>query len=328
MRIAILGAGAWGTALAVTLGAHHEIRLWVRRPELAVQLHDTRFHPELLQDIRLPDSVTVLPLLSAAVDDADIAIVAVSVLGAPEVLKELAWQSFDKPVILACKGFHPDTGHLPHALAHLLLKADTPVYALSGPSFAREVAQGKPTALVLAGPRPKTLQKLTEAIHHPRFRLYSHTDVIGVEVAGALKNVIAIAAGLCDTMGLGHNARAALITRGLAEIKRLGTAMGAHPPTFQGLAGMGDLVLTCTSALSRNYRVGVELARKTPLEDILSNLGEVAEGVNTAKALPKLWAQYGLEMPISGAVHAILFENMPPEHALQKLLERDPRAEV
>ncbi len=327
MQIAILGAGAWGTALAVSLSGQHQVSLWARNPATCVALHTTRQHPQVLAGVRLPEPVAVTPLLTAAIEAADLVLVTVAVSGVRPVLTELAHHGHVGPVVLACKGFERESSLLPHTIAGQVLRAGTPVLSLSGPSFATEVAAGLPAALVLSGEDPAQVEMLRHALHHPRLRLYSNGDPVGVEIAGAMKNVIAIAAGMADGMGLGLNARAALITRGLAEIRRLGEAMGARAETFLGLAGVGDLMLTCTATLSRNYRVGQALAGGKPLDAILTDLGEVAEGVWTARSVPALLTRTGVEMPISSAVAAVLAHQLAPAAALQQLLGRDPRAE-
>ncbi len=330
MRIAILGAGAWGTALAVSLSRDHQIELWSRSTETCVHLHERRSHPTALAGIRLPDAVKVVPLLEGALEPAQVVIVTTAVAGARPVLQSITRSGFKRPVILGCKGFELESGLLPHALARALLPPDSTVLSLSGPSFASEVAAGQPTALVLAGERgaeARVAARMVRELHHPHLRLYSSSDPVGVEVAGALKNVIAIAAGLCDGMGLGLNARAALVTRGLAEIRRYGERIGARQDTFLGLAGVGDLMLTCTAALSRNYRVGQQLAAGRPLLEILADLGEVAEGVPTARAVAGLAAQLAVEMPICAAVLGVIEGEHAPADALRVLLSRDPRAE-
>lgn len=343
MRIAILGAGAWGTALAVSLSrAHpalgvsgaqqavpgHEVCLWARSTSLCAHLERTRRHPGVLPGIALPDAVMVTDTLEQALEGAQLIVVAVSVAGARSVLVALSTLAVSVPVVLACKGFELGTGLLPHTLAEAVLPPGTPVLSLSGPSFASEVAAGHPTALVLASENEAALRWILPALHHSHLRLYSNNDPTGVEVAGALKNVIAIAAGMSDGMGLGLNARAALITRGLAEIRRLGEQLGARPETFLGLAGVGDLLLTCTATLSRNYRVGQGLAGGRALSAILDELGEVAEGVSTARAVGPIAAAAGVEMPICEVVLEVVEGRSTPAAALQLLLGRDPRAEA
>jgi glycerol-3-phosphate dehydrogenase (NAD(P)+) len=328
MQIAILGAGAWGTALAISLSGRHQITLWARRPEVCTLLRSKRQHPTALPGITLPSAIQIEDSLSAAIQHSEIVIVSVAVSGVRSVLDQLALYNYQKPVILACKGFEQQSQQLPHVLAQKVLGTDTAIFSLSGPSFASEVAQGKPTALVLAGENPSLLSDLLSQLHHPHLRIYSNDDPTGVELAGALKNVIAIAAGMCDGMGLGLNARAALITRGLAEIRRLGQSMGAKPETFLGLAGLGDLMLTCTAPLSRNYRVGQGLAQGQNLQSILDSLGEVAEGVSTARALPHIASIAEIEMPICAAVLSVIEGQSSCANAMTKLLERDPRSEA
>jgi glycerol-3-phosphate dehydrogenase (NAD(P)+) len=328
MRIAILGAGAWGTALAISLSARHSVTLWARRLEVCTALRDHRFHPHTLPGITLPAQIQIESDFTLATLHADLIVISVAVAGVRSVLDQLAACDYQRPVILACKGFEQGSEQLPHVLAQYILGSESPVFSLSGPSFASEVAQGKPTALVLAGEDGPLLSELVAALHHSHLRIYSNDDPTGVELAGALKNVIAIAAGMCDGMGLGLNARAALITRGLAEIRRLGKPMGAKPETFLGLAGLGDLMLTCTAPLSRNYRVGQGLAKSQDLQAILSELGEVAEGVSTARALRSISARVGVEMPICAAVLAVIEGHASCAHAMTTLLERDPRSEA
>lgn len=323
--IAILGAGAWGTALAISLAARHAVRLWARNDTVAQHLQRERCHPAVLSGALLPDGIVATSDLAAAVEGAAVVLVAAAVAGARPVLQALAGHRWHGPVVMACKGFEQASGLLPHEIATEVLAPGTPVLALSGPSFATEVAAGLPAALVLSGADAAHVEPLRHLLHHPHLRLYSNTDPTGVEIAGALKNVIAIAAGMADGMGLGLNARAALVTRGLAEIRRLGEARGARSETFLGLAGVGDLMLTCTATLSRNYRVGQALAAGDTLEAILARLGEVAEGVATARSVPRLAAQ--ADLPICSAVASVLAGTVTPADALQALLRRDPRPE-
>jgi len=328
MQITILGAGAWGTALAISLSGRHEVKLWARRPEVCNALRTERQHPKALQGIHLPSHIHIEDSLTAAILHSDLVIISVAVAGARNVLDQLAANHYSNPVILACKGFEQENQQLPHILARQVLGSESSVFSLSGPSFASEVAQGKPTALVLAGENASLLSHLLNQLHHPLLRIYSNDDPTGVELAGALKNVIAIAAGMCDGMGLGLNARAALITRGLAEIRRLGKSLGAKAETFLGLAGLGDLMLTCTAPLSRNYRVGQGLAQGQSLQSILDSLGEVAEGVSTARSLPRIASSTETEMPICAAVLSVIEGQSSCADAMTKLLERDPRSEA
>jgi glycerol-3-phosphate dehydrogenase (NAD(P)+) len=230
-------------------------------------------------------------------------------------------------VVWVCKGFEPGSRKLPHQLVSELLPAHPHTGVLSGPSFAQEVAQGYPTALTLASHDAALAQRLAEALSGQRLRIYAHDDVVGVEIGGALKNVMAIAAGICDGLQLGHNARAALITRGLAEITRLGSRFGGHFETFMGLSGLGDLILTTTGDLSRNRQVGLRIARGQALDTILGELGHVAEGVTTAREVSALATELGVDMPITRAVNQVLFEGMPAAQAVNDLLNREIKAE-
>jgi glycerol-3-phosphate dehydrogenase (NAD(P)+) len=230
-------------------------------------------------------------------------------------------------VIWVCKGFETGTSLLPHQIVNETLPAAFPRGALTGPSFAQEVARGLPTALTLASSDGEFAQRMARALHHSRLRIYSSTDVVGVEIGGAIKNVLAIAAGICDGMQMGLNARAALLTRGLAEMTRLGLQMGGRAETLGGLSGAGDLILTCTGDLSRNRQVGMLLAQRHSLSTILVELGHVAEGVYTAREVQRIAQQYGVELPICQAVYRVLYENLPANQAVEMLLSRQPGEE-
>ncbi len=325
MRIAILGAGAWGSALAITFAARHEVALW-SRPGTYERLARTRESP-YLPGFVLPPAIAIEPQLARAIEGRDLVVVASSTAGLPDLCKAVAAHRPEAALLWACKGFKPAAGRLPHQVVAAALPRSTKVGALSGPSFALEVAQGLPAALVVASEDAGFAAATAAALNSDRFRLYSSTDLVGVELGGAVKNVIAIAAGISDGLALGLNARAALITRGLAEVTRLGVASGGRPETFAGLAGLGDLVLTCTGALSRNREVGRRLALGQPLAAILAELGHVAEGVQSARAVAALCRERQVEMPISTAVHGVLFEELPARKAVQALLSRDPRPE-
>lgn len=325
MRIAVLGAGAWGTALSLSLAARHEVRLWSHRAAQSLEIASTRRNP-YLPGFSLPASITVTSGLASAVDQAELILVAVPSGGLREVFKRLA-SSETASVVWCCKGFEIDSARLPHEVASEELREAGARGVLSGPSFAQEVAHNLPTALTLASSDPKFCRELAAELHSPRLRIYSSDDVIGVEVAGAVKNVMAIAAGLCDGMGLGNNARAALIARGLAEITRLGLKLGGKLETFMGLAGAGDLILTCTGDLSRNRRVGLGLAQGQTLAEILKQLGHVAEGVPTSREVLRLAEKIGVDMPITRAVCRVLHDSLAPRDALEELLKRDPKIE-
>jgi len=326
MNITVLGAGAWGTAIAVSLSARHEVVLWGRDPEQCRAIAAARRNQRYLPEIALPPPLTIEAEFAAATAAAELVLVATPTAALRDMLVRLA--PLRRPVVWLCKGFEPQRAELPHQIAAQVLPSGSACGVLSGPSFALEVARGLPTALTLASADAGFSQATARALHGPRLRVYFSTDIAGVEIGGAVKNVMAIATGIADGLGLGANARAALITRGLAEITRLGAKLGGRPETFTGLTGAGDLILTCTGELSRNRRVGLALAQGKKLDDILRELGHVAEGVHTAAAVEKRARQLGVEMPITRAVCAVLFGGVSPREAVEQLLARDPRGEI
>ncbi|APV48425.1 glycerol-3-phosphate dehydrogenase [Betaproteobacteria bacterium GR16-43] len=326
MKIAVLGAGAWGAALAISFAARHEVALWARKPEDRARLERER-RSRYLPEVVFPEAIGVVPELATALRDADLVLVATATRGLRETLQGIASIDPEPRLAWACKGFEQDSRMLPHEVVADALPGATRVGVLSGPSFALEVALGKPTALVFASGDAEFAADTAAALNSERLRIYSSADVIGVELGGSVKNVIAIAAGIADGLALGRNARAALVTRGLAEVVRLGVALGGAPQTFMGLTGVGDLVLTCTGDLSRNREVGVRLAHGRPLESILRELGHVAEGVPSAPSVLALARENGIEMPITEAVCAVLFEGRSPSEAVRQLLSRDPKPE-
>ena len=283
-------------------------------------LEQTRRNERYLPGVEIPSSVTVTGELPGS--GVSLTLVATPVAGLRETLKKLK-----PPVVWLCKGFEEGSGALPHQIATEVLGEKARFGALSGPSFADEVARGLPCALTLASRDAAFAREAAAIVHGGRLRVYYSADLVGVEIGGAVKNVMAIAAGISDGLGLGLNARAALITRGLAEIVRLGTALGASPETLMGLAGAGDLILTATGDLSRNRRVGVELARGKPLDAILQNLGHVAEGVRSAKEVMNLSKKRNVEMPVTEAVNAVLEGRIKPAAAVERLLSRDLKRE-
>ena len=323
---AILGAGAWGTALAVSLSGSHRVALWARDPEMARALAAECRNARYLPEIALPPGVAVSGDFDKAVAAAQLLLIATPTAGLRETLRRV--KSVAAPVVWACKGFEADTATLPHRMAAEELGASRLCGVLSGPSFALEVARGQPTALTLAASDAQFARDTARALHHPLLRVYYSTDVIGVEVGGAVKNVMAIATGICDGLQLGLNARAALITRGLAEITRLGLHLGGSAETFMGLAGAGDLILTCTGDLSRNRRVGLMLAGGKSLARILGELGHVAEGVHSARAVRRLARESAVDMPITDGVCSVLFGGVRARDAVQQLLSRDPKSET
>ena len=327
MRIAILGGGAWGTALACALAHRREVMLWARSPEQAQILQEQRTNQRYLPGVALPPSIVFTSELPQAVRFAAGGLLAIATptAGLRPTLHALRAIDDLPPVLWLCKGFEQDSGKLPHQIVAGELPGH-PSGPLSGPSFADEVARGLPTALTVAGSAEFCAQA-TGALHGDALRIYSTQDVIGVEVGGAVKNVMAIGTGIADALGLGNNARAALITRGLAEATRLGVALGGHAATFTGLTGLGDLILTCTGDLSRNRRVGLALGRGIDLARALAELGHVAEGVWSAPAIAARARATAVDLPITEAVCAVLDGRLSPRAALERLLAREPRNE-
>ena len=328
MNITVLGAGSWGTALAVQASALHATRLWSRDPAQAAALRSSRRNERYLPEIALPESLQIVDDFDAALQHAKggIVVIATPMAGLEPMLRRLP-ADLDAPVLWLCKGFQDGTALLGHEIA----RAAGPhlrVGVLSGPSFAIEVARGQPTALVAASVDEQVRAAAVAAFHAGHLRVYTSADPVGVEVGGAVKNVLAIATGLADGMALGLNARAALVTRGLAEMTRLGVALGADAATFMGLSGLGDLVLTTTGDLSRNRSVGLELARGRALGDILATLGHVAEGVRSAPMVLRRATAAGVEMPIVAAVVEVLDGRLAPERALAQLMRREARSEA
>ena len=328
MKICVLGAGAWGTAVAANAARRHEVTLWARDAVQAEAISISRENARYLPGIVLPRSLSVVSgETAAAVRDAALLIIATPMSALRGQLGAL--QNVKVPIAWLCKGVETSSGAsglLPHEVQAEVaprLQAGT----LSGPSFAQEVAQGRPTALVAASVHASVRQTLVDAFHGPDLRVYANDDIVGVEVGGAVKNVLAIATGLCDGLSLGLNARAALITRGLAEMTRLGLALGAHAETFMGLSGLGDLVLTSTGDLSRNRKVGLLLARGRTLSEAVESLGHVAEGVYCARAVVQRARHAGVEMPIAEAVVALLDGRISPANAVAELMGREPGIE-
>lgn len=332
MKVAVLGAGAWGTALAAHLAARHDTLLWARDRALLSGLAAHHENSRYLPGVPLPAALRCEPDLAVALDHAA-ADDALCVIGAPVAgLRVLCAAMRAAPrvpahVIWVCKGFESETELMPHQMIAEALPGHASHGVLSGPSFAREVAQGLPVALTVASSSAACRDRTLEAFHHGAMRIYTGDDVVGVEVGGAVKNVLAIATGIADGLGLGLNARAALITRGLAEMSRLGVALGGRAETFTGLTGLGDLILTATGDLSRNRKVGLQLAAGLSLDEILAALGHVAEGVRCARAVLALARAQSIDMPITEAVCSVLFEGVAARDAVNGLLRRDAKAE-
>ncbi|WP_431095255.1 NAD(P)H-dependent glycerol-3-phosphate dehydrogenase [Polaromonas aquatica] len=337
MKILVIGAGAWGTAVAVSSAARHQVTLWARDAALAADLRASRVNARYLPGVALPAGLRLqggdVPL-AEAIKGQDLIILATPVSAARPMLQAL--QHASVPVAWLSKGFEAPLGTTPSSASFGLMVHEIRAQAainlragvLSGPSFALEVARGQPTALVAASEHPEVRDALVAAFHSATLRVYANDDVVGVEVGGAVKNVLAIATGLCDGLQLGLNARAALITRGLAEMTRLGVALGARAETFTGLSGLGDLVLTATGDLSRNRKVGLLLAEGKTLAQAVDSLGHVAEGVYCARTVVQRAAGLGVEMPIAQSVVDLLDGKLKPAEAVAALMGRGPTAEL
>jgi glycerol-3-phosphate dehydrogenase (NAD(P)+) len=327
MNLTVLGAGAWGTALAVHASARQPTRLWARDATQAAQMRSLRRNAVYLPEVALPPALQITSDFNAALRYAQggLVVIATPMAGLEEMLRR-ASATTDAGLLWLCKGFQDGTGWLGHEVARAAAPGAR-VGVVSGPSFAIEVARGQPTALVAASADASLREAAVAALHAANLRVYTSTDPVGVEVGGAVKNVLAIATGIADGMQLGLNARAALVTRGLAEMTRLGVALGAEAQTFMGLSGLGDLVLTSTGDLSRNRRVGLRLAEGVPLARIVAELGHVAEGISSAPMILQRAHARGIEMPIVDAVVEVLAARLAPEQALEQLLRRDARAE-
>lgn len=335
-QIAIIGAGAWGTALSIALGRRgaHQIRLWAHEAEVRDSIVTRRSNEKFLPGYTIPDCVTVTGNLQEALEDA---VIVISVMPSPHCRRLFQEMSpFLKPAVLlvsATKGLEEGTLLRMTEVISSLVSSHSGfsahIGALSGPTFAKEVARGDPTAITIASHDPSLAETIQREFSDTSFRVYTNNDVIGVELGGALKNIIAIAAGICDGLGLGHNSIAALITRGLAEISRLAVACGARQETMSGLAGLGDLVLTCTGGLSRNRSVGVELGKGRKLPDIIRDMhGMVAEGVFTTHAAIELARSRQVEMPITEQIDAILHQGKSPRDAIRDLMTRSGKSET
>ncbi|HVZ42489.1 MAG TPA: NAD(P)H-dependent glycerol-3-phosphate dehydrogenase [Ramlibacter sp.] len=333
MKILVLGAGAWGTALAASAAPRHEVGLWARDAAQAREIDAARENRRYLPGCPLPANVAVhaegVEALGLLARSFDLIVIATPMAGLRDMLQAVSGS--ERPVAWLCKGFEPARDASGGLLGHEILAQVAPALvagALSGPSFAQEVARGQPTALVAASEHASLRDLLVAAFHGPAMRIYANDDLAGVEVGGAVKNVLAIATGLCDGLALGMNARAALVTRGLAEMTRLGVALGARAETFMGLSGLGDLVLTATGDLSRNRRVGLQLAGGATLAEAVDSLGHVAEGVTSARTVVQRAAALDVRMPIARAVVDLLDGRVAPRAAVAELMGRDPADET
>ncbi|MBM2830067.1 MAG: glycerol-3-phosphate dehydrogenase [Gammaproteobacteria bacterium] len=327
--ILVAGAGSWGTALAIVLARNdHKVYLWDIASEHIRLLQEERVNSRYLPGIELPELLVPVTNFTDHLKEVKDVVIAVPCNSLRDILKVLANNSHtDLNICLACKGLETGTQKLNHQVVQECL-GDIPTAVLSGPSFAREVAQGLPTAVTIASGDIAIAEHFADYFHNDVFRIYTHDDIVGVQVGGAVKNIMAIAAGIADGLGFGANTRAALITRGLVEIIRLGVALGGRQETFMGLAGLGDLVLTCTDDQSRNRRLGLLLAKGKNVDDALREIDQVVEGVRTASEVMKLSKKYQIEMPISEQVFNVLHGDTSPADAVQMLLSRDPKPEL
>lgn len=327
--VAVLGAGSWGTALAALISRHgHPVVLWGRDAEGVAAIDQNHENPRYLPGIALPEALRATTDLAVALRDADLVLVVVPSHAFAETLRALAPHRPERAgVAWATKGFEPGSGRFLHEVAGEILGDSVPLAVVTGPSFAKEVAIGLPTALTVHSDSADFAQAVADVLHGPAFRAYTGNDMVGAELGGAMKNVLAVATGVADGMNLGLNARAGLITRGLNEMLRLSAAIGAQPETLMGLAGLGDLVLTCTGDLSRNRRLGLALGRGQSIADAVREIGQVVESVQTADEVMRQAERHGVELPISRAVQAVLHGEMTPADGLRQLLARDQKPE-
>ena len=328
-KFAVLGDGAWGTAIAIMLAQNpaHRVALWSAFEENAKILRDRRENVRLLPGVKIPESIILTTEIPTALNDVDLAIAAIPTVYLRETLKRFVGQwPGDLPTLSLAKGLENETFFRPTQILHQVLGLQN-LAALSGPSHAEEVSRGMPTSVVVAGNDEELTRSIQRVFNSERFRIYTNTDLIGVELAGALKNIIGIAAGACDGLGFGDNAKSALLTRALVEMARFGVALGADNATFMGLAGLGDLITTCVSPHGRNRRVGERLGKGEKIADILASMRQVAEGVYTARSVYFRSKAMGIELPITTEVYRALYEDKPPLAAVQDLMLRMPKKE-
>ena len=329
LNIAVLGAGSWGTALAALMARHgHAVTLWGRDAKVAAAIDQQHENTRYLPGIPLPDNLRATTDLAASLQDADLVLVVVPSHAFTETLRQLApLRPASAGVAWATKGFEPGSGRFLHEVAEDILGPSVPLAVVTGPSFAKEVTLGLPTAVTVHGDDVEFTQQVADVLHGPAFRAYTGNDMLGAELGGAMKNVLAVATGVADGMQLGLNARAGLITRGLNEMLRLAAAIGGRPETLMGLAGLGDLVLTSTGDLSRNRRLGLALGRGQSLPDAVREIGQVVESVQTADEVMRQADRHGIDLPISSAVRAVLHGDLSPAEGLQQLLAREQKPE-
>ena len=327
MKFAVIGAGSWGTALAIQLARNGTTYLWGRKPQHIDEMQKSRKNQKYLPGIVFPDNLIPEKDLEKAISSSDAVLVVSPSHAFAEILEKITPYLQERPLAWASKGFEPGSGRFLHQVAEDIIGKDHPMALVTGPSFAKDVAEGKPTLVTVASNSDQFARDVAYALHNSQFRVYISHDMIGAELGGAVKNVLALATGICDGMQLGDNTRAAILTRGMAEMMRLGQAMNCKPETLMGLSGLGDLVLTCTGDLSRNRRMGLALGRGQSIEEAKTEIGQVVEGINTADEVMRLAKKYNVDMPISEHVWKVVNGLMTPAEAVKELMSREVRQE-
>lgn len=328
-HISVLGAGSWGTALAILLARnHHVTQLWSHSKASAQRIEQTRCNNRYLPDIQLPEGLKVTSDLQSAVTSADVILFAVPSQAFATTLEKIQpYLNQSSSIVWATKGLDPETGLLLDNIVAEKLSLNIPVAVISGPSFAKEVAAGLPTAITIASPDRDHAETVADLFRNPQFRVYTSQDMVGVQLGGAIKNILAIATGVADGLGFGTNTRAALMTRGLTEMMRFGIQFGGDKETFMGLAGLGDIILTCTDDQSRNRQLGLGIGRGDSIEQTVASIAQEIEGIPTAKTIYQLAQQHGIDMPITEQVYKVLYQNATPKDAVNNLLSRQPKPE-
>ncbi len=327
MKFTVIGAGSWGTALAMQMARNGTTYLWGRNPNHIQDMQKSRSNEAYLPGIKLPEDLILESDLEKAIQASEAILVVSPSHAFAEILKRIKPFIGDRPLAWASKGFEPGSGRFLHEVAEEIMGLDKSIALLTGPSFAQDVAEGKPTLVTVASSDEKFAHDVAHAFHNPQFRVYISDDIVGAELGGAVKNVLALATGISDGMQLGDNTRAAILTRGMAELMRLCTAMDCKTETLMGLSGLGDLVLTCTGDLSRNRRMGLALGRGQSIEEAQKAIGQVVEGIGTAEEVMRLAKKYKVDMPISEHVWKVVNGELTPADALRQLMSRSPRQE-
>lgn len=328
-QITVLGAGSWGTALAILLTRNSLVtRLWTQREEQAQYLRETRCNTRYLPDIQLPAALTVTSDLESALKPATVVLLAVPSQAFAETAHKIRpFLKQTSSIVWATKGLDPDTGSLLHTVVADIISPETRVAVISGPSFAKEVAAGLPTAITVASPDIGHAEQVADLFRNPQFRVYTSQDIIGVQIGGAIKNILAIATGAADGLGFGTNTRAALMTRGLTEMMRFGVHFGGDKETFMGLTGLGDIILSCTDDQSRNRQLGLGLGRGHSIAETVASIAQEIEGIPTTKTIYQLARKHGIDMPITEQVYKVLYQQAKPKDAVNNLLSREPKPE-